>query len=119
MSIDKRHLTDCRYYLRQPSTEHPGKFVYTRLYEQLPMGALGAHLPHPPAIGDTVPIYSRENDIRGRFVVVARHWEQISYGSPSWPHIENTPTIPRILTLFVEPAPDMFADEAPSDEDDE
>lgn len=119
MNIDKRYLTECWFYLREPSADHPGKYKYTSLHQEVPMGALGPLLPQPPLIGDTFPIHDREKGIQGRFLVVARHWEQISYGSPNWPYGESVPTVPRILTVLVEPAPDMYADEAPLDEDDD
>lgn len=112
--MSTEQLVTCWFYLREPSAEHPGKFRYTHLHYKLPMGMLGPQLAHPPLVGDTIPIQAEEG-IRGRFVVVARHWEWTHYGSPNWPHGQDYPTKPRVLMLFVEPAAEAFADEAPSE----
>lgn len=65
------------------------------------------HTDHPPAVGDLVALPGHTRPFR----VVAMQWMPAAYGSPDWSH-GPVPSSDLWLTLIVEAAEGLYADEA-------
>ncbi|GAB3211315.1 hypothetical protein [Nocardia tengchongensis] len=115
---DRVSMVKCWFYVRHPSTKHPGTYRYQRISLKNPMGANegGLLTMHPPAMGDTLFLADEFSGDAGQYRVIARGWSHNQYGSYNWPLGESYPKEPTTLQVLVEPAEGLFQDEEPDDE---
>ncbi len=92
---------NCRFYLRESVQ---GGYRYTSLGTSLETGTLPTA--QPPLVGDLVSLDGDD------FRVIDRHWLYPAYGSMAWP-AGGRELEPLSLTVMVERATGMFADEVP------
>lgn len=106
----------CSFELRTASSDHPGMFVYTRLWMEGYHEEGAVHTQHPPAVGDTVWLAAR--DVGGdTYRVIARDWSYPAYGSGDWPRGQKDFKRGPLLRCLVEPAEGFIQDEAPYDDE--
>lgn len=114
---DRASMVRCEFYVRHPSTKHPGTYRYQRIELNTPMGRDSGYMVtmHPPAMGDTLFLADKFSGDAGQYRVIARDWWHDQYGSSNWPLVEDLPKEPQRLRVLVEPAAWCFQDEEPAE----
>lgn len=110
-------LVRCQFYARTPAGA--GQFRYERINVDDPDHPGFLMTPYPPAPGDLIYLADRDGQTHGTYTVVARSWGHTAYGSADWPQLTARPRSGPWLDIAVEPAPGLFADEAPGTDADE
>ncbi|MET9086136.1 hypothetical protein ABZX77_30395 [Streptomyces sp. NPDC004237] len=100
----------CSFYIRVPVGD--GQFYYDHVNVGSPHGDGKLHTPNPPQAGDLIHLWDTVRQQGGTYEVLARKWLHSSYGSFNWPVLELQPTVGPLLDLIVEPAEDVFRDQA-------
>ncbi|WP_329214848.1 hypothetical protein OG352_05335 [Streptomyces sp. NBC_01485] len=107
----------CSFYIRTPAEQ--GQFHYEPVNVSSPHYDGKMHTLYAPAVGDLIHLWDTTKKQGGTFEVLARHWLHSSYGSTSWPVLEQQPTVGPLLDLIVQAAEGVFRDQAPLPDEEE
>lgn len=111
--MDQRDYAVCAFYMREDAGMHRDgmKYKYTQLWLEGPALDGKLYTPHPPLVGDTLPLGDQSQGIFDTFEVVARDISYPSYESANWPLGQNhADTGPHIVCIVVR-ATGPFRDE--------
>ncbi|MCW2929990.1 MAG: hypothetical protein JWM19_952 [Actinomycetia bacterium] len=109
----------CNFCVRYPAPGGKWTFVAIRLANWWSNGAIPLWM--PPSVGDLItlhPAHGQELEGGPVYRVVDRMWVTAVYGSGSWPLGKAAPVEGPLMEIIVEPAPGLYADQAPSGDDD-
>lgn len=103
-------LVRCSFYLRTPVLVGATRMQYR--YDLVEMRSEEQSMRFPPLVGDQIIL---DGD---SYVVYARRWMPVGYGSMSWRHNQLEPDRGPVLDVMltkVQPEDELFANEAPGD----
>lgn len=101
-ATDTAGLVRCLYYVREDA---PGGYRYRMLRTDGPTASARQPTRFPPDTGDLITLSGET------YLVLARAWTPIVYGSKSWLHGAPHPTDGPLLDVVLIPDPGLFADE--------